>query len=395
MPRALGVGYLMDMMKKDEEDGLLGGGFAISIPEEKHPLHPDHPIHPTTKLPTPRHFSKTMKTIQLDGSAGGGQMLRTALTLAMVTGRPFRMTNIRGKRRKPGLMRQHLTCVRAAREISDGVADGAEIGSTELVFRAGEVRQGSYEFAIGTAGSTGLLLQTLLPALWRAAGPSELRLSGGTHNPLAPPFEFLDRVFLPAMARMGVVAELELLESGFAPVGGGELVARVRPCDQLTAVDFAERGEVSSKAIRVPVRHLPVSIAGRMLDAALELFPCEDASVEVREPGPGKGVACLVEARFEHGAELTSAFGEQGVSAEKVGRRAAKQMTDFLGTGAAVGRHLADQLLLPMALAGGGRFTTMAPDDHLPTNAAVIREFLEIDIRIAERGGGVWEVAVG
>jgi RNA 3'-terminal phosphate cyclase (ATP) len=343
-------------------------------------------------------FSKTdetqMKTIQLDGSAGGGQMLRTALSLSMVTGRPFRMTNIRGKRRKPGLMRQHLTCVRAACEISDGVADGVEIGSTELVFRAGEVRSGSYEFAIGTAGSTGLLLQTLLPALWQAGGSSELRLSGGTHNPLAPPFEFLDRIFLPAMARMGAVAELELVESGFAPVGGGEVVARATPCDQLAVIDFTERGEVVSKSIRVPVRHLPVSIAERMLNAALATFSCGDAAVEVREPGPGKGVACLIETRFEQGGELASAFGEHGVSAERIGRRAAKLMSDFLGTGAAVGRHLADQLLLPMALAGGGSLTTMAPDDHLTTNAAVIREFIEIDIRITERTRGVWEVRI-
>jgi len=336
-----------------------------------------------------------MKPIQLDGSAGGGQMLRSALSLAMVTGRPFRMTNIRGKRRKPGLMRQHLTCVKAAREVSGGTADGAEIGSTELVFRAGELRSGSYEFAIGTAGSTGLLLQTLLPALWRAGGPSTLRLSGGTHNPLAPPFEFLERVFLPAMARMGAKAELELVESGFAPVGGGTIECRIGACDGFRPAEFVERGETVSTSVRVPVRHLPVSIAGRMLDAAVAAFPCEDASVEVREPGPGRGVACLVEAVFEHGAELTSAFGEQGVSAEKLGRRAGKQMRDFLGGGAAVGRHLADQLLLPMALAGGGRFTTLAPDDHLPSNASVIEAFLGVPITTEELGKGVWRVVVG
>ena len=171
-----------------------------------------------------------MKPIQLDGAAGGGQMLRTALSLAMVTGQPFRMVNIRGKRPKPGLMRQHLTCVKAACEISDGTADGAEIGSTELVFRAGKVRGGSYHFAIGTAGSTGLLFQTLLPALLHADGPADLRLEGGTHNPMAPPFEFLDRVFLPALRKMGADATLELEQTGFAPVGGGIGNCRVAPC---------------------------------------------------------------------------------------------------------------------------------------------------------------------
>jgi RNA 3'-terminal phosphate cyclase (ATP) len=334
-----------------------------------------------------------MKTIQLDGSAGGGQMLRTALSLAMVTGQPFRMTHIRGKRRKPGLMRQHLTCVRAACAVSDGTADGAELNSTELVFRAGKVRPGSYEFAIGTAGSTGLLMQTLLPALWLAGGPSTLRLSGGTHNPLAPPFEFLDRVFLPALARMGAKAEMSLIESGFAPAGGGTVECRIEPCSGFQKIDWRERGEIVSTAVRVPLRHLPVSIADRVLDAALAVFPCEDAGVEIREPGPGRGLACLVEARFEHGAELTSSFGEQGVSAEKVGRRAGKMMHDFLGTGAAVGRHLADQLLLPMALAGGGRFTTMVPDDHLATNLAVIAKFLPGGFTVEKPSSALWEVS--
>lgn len=321
-------------------------------------------------------------------------MLRTALSLAMATGRPFRMSHIRGKRRKPGLMRQHLTCVKAACEISGGSADGAEIGSTELVFRAGEVRAGSYEFAIGTAGSTGLLLQTLLPALWLADEASTLRLSGGTHNPLAPPFEFLRNVYLPAVGRLGARAELELVESGFAPVGGGVIECRVEPCGSLRPAELLERGELVRSSVRVPIRHLPVAIGGRMLDAAVAAFPCDDASVEVREPGPGRGVACLVEAVFEHGAELTSDFGQTGVSAEKIGRRAGKRMRDFVGCGAAVGRHLADQLLLPMALAGGGRFTTTVPDDHLPTNAAVISQFLDVAISTRKLDGGVWEVVV-
>ena len=322
-------------------------------------------------------------------------MLRTALTLAMVTGQPFRMTNIRGKRRRPGLMRQHLTCVRAACEISDGTADGGEIGSTELVFRAGKVRPGSYQFAIGTAGSTGLLLQTLLPALWLSEGPSTVSISGGTHNPLAPPFEFLKRVYLPAMARIGAAATLELVETGFAPVGGGVIVCHTQSCPMLSPVEWHERGDMLASSIRVPVRALPLSIAGRMLDAALAAFPCEDASVENRHEGPGRGVACLVEAKFQNGSELTSSFGEQGVSAEKVGRRAGKLMHDFIGTGAAVGRHLADQLLLPLALAGGGSFTTMAPDDHLSTNVSVIEKFLDVAIRTHDRGKGLWEVSVG
>ncbi|MBK1827272.1 RNA 3'-terminal phosphate cyclase [Haloferula rosea] len=333
------------------------------------------------------------KLIQLDGGSGGGQMLRTALSLSMVTGQPFRMTGIRGKRRKPGLMRQHLTCVRAACEISGGTADGAEIGSTELVFRAGEVKPGSYQFAVGTAGSTSLLLQTLLPALWSCGGESSLRLEGGTLNPMAPPFEYLDAVFLPAMARMGAVAEVRLVETGFAPAGGGMIECNVKPCSGFTEIDWSDRGELVSKSIRVPVRELPLSIAGRILDSALAAYPCEDAVVESREPGPGRGVACLVSAEFEKACEMGVSFGQHGISAERVGKQAAKLMNNFIGSGVAVGLHLADQLLLPMALAGCGRFTTIRPDSHVPTNISVIEKFLPVKFGLSEEDKR-WEIAV-
>lgn len=329
-----------------------------------------------------------MKPIQLDGTSGGGQMLRTALSLAMVTGQPFRMINIRGKRSKPGLMRQHLTCVKAACEISGGIADGAEIGSTELVFRAGKAKGGAYQFAIGTAGSTGLLFQTLLPALLHADGPSTLRLEGGTHNPMAPPFEFLDRIFLPALRRMGANISISLVQSGFAPVGGGVMECEIQPCTKLTPIDLHDRGELKLLSLRVPTRNLPISIAGRILDAALVELPCDDATVEIREPGPGRGVCCLYEAMFENCEELSSSFGETNVTAERVGRRAAKNLKDFISSRVPVGRHLADQLLLPMALAGSGSFTTMVPDNHLPTNILVIGKFLPVrfEIEQADRG---------
>lgn len=335
-----------------------------------------------------------MKLLQLDGTSGGGQMLRTALSLAMVTGLPFRMTNIRGKRAKPGLMRQHLTCVKAACEISDGTADGAEIGSTELIFRAGKPKGGAYQFAIGTAGSTSLLFQTLLPALLHADAPSTLRLEGGTHNPMAPPFEFLDRVFLPVLRRMRADVTISLIQSGFAPVGGGVIECEIQPCKNLSSLDFHDRGELKSLHLRVPIRNLPVGIGGRMLDAALKQLPCNDASVEIREPGPGRGVCCLYEAMFENGAELSSSFGETNITAERVGHRAAKNLADFISSEAAVGRHLADQLLLPMALAGSGSFTTMVPDNHVPTNISVIEKFLTNPFKIDQGPRGQRKISV-
>ena len=335
-----------------------------------------------------------MKPIQLDGSSGGGQMLRTALSLAMVTGQPFRMTNIRGKRSRPGLMRQHLTCVKAACEISGGTADGADIGSTELVFRAGKVRGGSYQFAIGTAGSTTLLFQTLLPALWGADEPTTLRLEGGTHNPLAPPFDFIERIFLPALAKLGPQASVTLECAGFAPAGGGVIHATVQPCPKLVPFEMMTREEAGESRIRVLYRHLPLSVPGRMLDAALAVLPCKDAAVENREPGPGAGICCLVESEFGEAREMTSAFGEKGATAERIGHHAAKSMANYIGSGVPVGRHLADQLLLPMALAGGGRFATMAPDAHVPTNISVIEKFLPVKFALTtvERGARVIEV---
>jgi RNA 3'-terminal phosphate cyclase (ATP) len=332
--------------------------------------------------------------ISLDGASGGGQMLRTALSLAMVTGLPLRMTNIRGKRRKSGLMRQHLTCVRAAVEISGGAADGAEIGSTELVFRAGRIRGGDYRFAIGTAGSTGLLLQTLLPALWRADAPSTLHLEGGTHNPMAPPFEFLDRVFLPAMARMGANAELELIESGFAPVGGGAIRCRIEPCPELRPLEWHTRGEISSLSLRIVTRDIPAPVPGRIRKAAEKMLDLGRVEIDSRDSGPGSGLCCQIEAEFDGVREMTSGFGEFGVSSERVARRVAKPMNDFLGSGAPVARHLADQLLLPLALAGSGSFTTMAPDTHVPTNMAVIEKFLPVHFQIKEEEKGKRRISI-
>lgn len=335
-----------------------------------------------------------MKPIQIDGSEGGGQMLRSALTLAMVTGQTFRMTNIRGKRPKPGLMRQHLTCVKAACAISGGSADGAEIGSTEIVFRAGKLLGSSYVFEIGTAGSTTLLLQTLLPALLFATTPSVLRLVGGTHNPMAPPFDFIDRVYLPALRRMGVEAEVSLIETGFAPAGGGIIECRIQPCAKLSRIDLHERGELKLLSLTTFIRNLNPDIAQRMNKAALKEKACDDVRIEIREPGPGRGVCCVYEAAFAHNSEHANGCGEIGVTADRIGSRIGKSMKHFLSSNAAVGRHLADQLLLPIALAGGGSFTTGIPGDHVATNLGVIEKFLPVKSSIADMERGLRQISI-
>jgi RNA 3'-terminal phosphate cyclase (ATP) len=325
------------------------------------------------------------KLLQLDGSSGGGQMLRTALSLSAITGQGFAMSHIRGKRPRPGLMRQHLTCVQATAEVCGATVEGAEIGATEITFRPGSIRAGNYHFSIGTAGSTALLFQTLLPVLWSADGPSELRLEGGTHNPMAPPYEFLDEVFLPAIGLAGVSCDLELGSAGFIPVGGGELRARIAPCPRLLPLDFTARQSYDRPAMRLVYRNLPQGILDRTIAGAREIFPEIEASVTAAAPGPSTGLCALVSVKGSGLPEMSSCCGDRGIMAEQVGRRAAKPLCDFLGATAPVGRHLADQLLLPMALAGGGAFLTMKPDDHVTTNISVIEQFLPVSFQIHER----------
>ena len=334
------------------------------------------------------------KLIQIDGREGGGQILRTALSLSLATGQPFRMTGIRAGRPRPGLMRQHLTCVRASEEISDGCADGAEPGSTELVFRPGKPRGGNWNFSIGTAGSVHLLLQTLLPALLAGGHAAELRLEGGTHNPMAPPAEFITHVWLPLLERMGADISYDLCETGFAPAGGGIIDVKVGALSGWKQITLLERGELLDQRLRVIRRGVSNTIAERMFKEAGRTLGWEDHEDIELTGGPGQGIVCQAEIRFEHVAECVTNFGERGVSSESIARRTAKAMNDYLGCGVPVGRHLADQLLLPMALAGGGEFLTMHPDDHFLTNREVIETFLPVKIRTHVEEHGRWRVVV-
>jgi RNA 3'-terminal phosphate cyclase (ATP) len=203
--------------------------------------------------------------IQIDGSLGegGGQVLRTALALALVTGQPFRLEKIRAGRAKPGLLRQHLTAVQAAARIGAARVEGAVLGSTSLVFEPGAIRPGNYHFDIGTAGSTTLVLQTILPPLLAAGGPSRLTLVGGTHNGLAPPFDFLARTFLPLLNRLGPAVAATLERPGFFPAGGGRLTAEIQPAPRLSPLCLGERGALRQQWARVLIAGLPPAIAER------------------------------------------------------------------------------------------------------------------------------------
>lgn len=329
--------------------------------------------------------------IEIDGAEGegGGQVVRTALALSLVTGQAFRVENIRAGRPKPGLMRQHLTAVEAACAIGGARCEELHVGATTLTFHPGRVTPGEYRFAVGTAGSTGLALQTVLPPLMLANMPSRLVIEGGTHNIHAPPFDFLARAFLPVIARMGPGITARLIRPGFYPAGGGRIEVEVEPVAKLTPVEVVERGALVTVEARALVAALDGDIAERELAAVERVlgWPAE-ARQHVRLPDEhGPGNILLLEARFEHATEIVSGFGQLGVSATHVGEQAAERMRGFLAQGASVGPYLADQLLIPMALAGAGAFSTVRPTPHTRTCAEVIRRFL--DVRIATESHGL------
>lgn len=340
-------------------------------------------------------MSKTHTSIlSISGESGGGQLLRSSLSLSLVTGQAFRMTHIRGKRPKPGLMRQHLTCVKAAAEVSGAAVGGAEMGSTELVFRPGKVTAGDRHFTIGSGGSTTLVLQTLLPALLYADAVSRLRIEGGTHNPLAPPFEFLAECYLPVLHKMGARSSVELTRPGFMQAGGGLLQAEIHPIKKWKKLNLTERGEPVETFGRVLHAHLAAEIAKREIAVARGIleWPEEHFVLRHARDSPGPGNAILLGARFANVCEISSGIAQMGKSAEAVATGAARGLRGYLASTAPVGAHLADQLLLPMALAGGGVFHTVSITDHTRTNMALIEQFLPVRFTVKEISPGVREV---
>ena len=325
--------------------------------------------------------------IHIDGSTGegGGQILRTSLALSMLTGRPFRIENIRARRSKPGLMRQHLTSVEAARTVCSGSFTGATLGSTRLEFTPGTVRGGDYSFSIGTAGSTTLVLQTVLPALITADRRSTVTLAGGTHNTHAPSVDFLRGAFLPLVNSMGPSVRLELQRYGFYPAGGGGIRVEIDPADRLKPFELLETTPVRGRRAVATIAGLPPSIATREAEVLTRVlgWPGECVRVHQLADHVGPGNIISVEVKRHDMTEVFTGFGERGVPAEKVARSVAKEVKRYLASGIPVWTHLADQLMLPLALAGGGAFRTGPLSGHATTNAGVIEEFLGVKVHRA------------
>ena len=327
--------------------------------------------------------------IELDGAIGGGQVLRSGLSLSMVTGQTLQIKNIRAKRSRPGLMRQHLTAVLAAAEVCGAKVQGAELGSQSLLFEPGPIQGGEYRFAIGTAGSCTLVLQTLLPALLRAPTASHVTISGGTHNPLAPPVDFLQRAWLPLLRRMGAHVELNLNRHGFVPAGGGEIEVFIQP-SQLLPLQLVQRGKLLEKRATTLNAGLPAQVSAREFKRVRQRLGFTEAQlfpVEI-DPQQGPGNVLMLEYVHAHVTEVFSALGMATVRAETVADAAIDPAMEWQGTDTAVGEHLADQLLLPMALAGGGRFTTPHMSEHLHSNMTVIQRFLPVVIESHVREEG-------
>lgn len=333
--------------------------------------------------------------IEIDGSKGegGGQVLRTSLALSVITGQPVRLHSIRARRSKPGLRAQHLTCVEAAAAISSARVRGARVGASELTFEPGALQPGDYRFDIGTAGSTVLVLQTVLPALLRAEAPSTVSVRGGTHNTGAPPVDFLMRAFLPLVERQGHRVTVEVERFGFYPEGGGAIRATLAPCASPAPLELLERGAVEHIAAEALVANLPRTIAQREVHLLGEMLELDARQVHQVEAA-GAGNAMFVAITCEHVTEVFTGFGQRGLRAEAIARGVGDAAKTWLAAGVPVGPHLADQLLLPIALAGQGAFRTTTPTEHTRTNVRIIEQFLPVRFELVEESFDAWRVTL-
>ena len=336
--------------------------------------------------------------ITLDGSfgEGGGQVLRTSLALSLTTGKSFSIENIRANRKKPGLMRQHLTALNAAAEVGNAEVDGDILGSQEVSFEPGPAKCGSYHFVVGTAGSATLVLQTVLPVLLTAASWSDIIIEGGTHNAYAPPFDFISGAFLPIIERMGPKVTARLDRYGFYPAGGGKFRVSIRPVEKLRQINIDTRGDIVTANARALVSKLASHIAERELNVIknkLPSLPCALKAEEIRN-SPGPGNILLLEIDSEYVSEVFAGFGKRGLPAEKVAEDTAEEVREYLNAGVPVGKHLADQLLVPMALAGGGKFKTLKPTLHTETNMEIVQKFLDVNITTDQISDKVWEIRI-
>jgi RNA 3'-terminal phosphate cyclase (ATP) len=325
-----------------------------------------------------------MEAVHIVGSfgEGGGQILRTALSLAAITNKRLHIDNIRAKRPNPGLAKQHLACVEAARKICDAKCRGSEIRSTALDFIPDRVQPGNFVFDIGSAGSASLVIQTVLPVLFCADDPSSVTVTGGTHNPWAPPFDFLKESFVPVISAMGFKADCRLLRFGFFPAGGGKISFDIQPkgTDKGKAVDLCEPEFAPKISAKIYTARLPIQIAQKqrklLLSSGLGIENIEHIDIT---DSAGAGNCVVIRVCGPNRTSVFTGFGSKGKPSEKVIDEVVSEARDFLTSGSAVDHYLADQLLIYMAIQRAGKFTTNQLSSHITTNMEVIKRFLPVD----------------
>jgi RNA 3'-terminal phosphate cyclase (ATP) len=327
-----------------------------------------------------------MNTIRIDGGfgEGGGQILRTALSLSCITGLPFKLFNIRKGRRKPGLMAQHITCVNAVSSISGGKVSGGETGSTSLTFVPQKTISGNYVFDIKTAGSISLVAQALLPPLLFADSPSHITIKGGTHVPFSPTYHYISEVFIPMLNRIGIKVEPSLSRYGFYPKGGGEAAFTISPAEEIKGLNQASKGTLLSIDGYSGVSRLPLSIAERQKKAVLRALQPLSANLRILDvPSSGTGTFVFLKGEYEHAQCGFSSLGKRGKSAESVGIEASNAFLDFHNFPSFLDPYLSDQIVIYLGLSKeSSTYTTLRITQHLLTNLWVMEKFLDVKYEI-------------
>ncbi len=321
---------------------------------------------------------------------GGGQILRSALGLSSVTGRAIHLTHIRSRRKRPGLLRQHLAGVRAAAALTQAEVYGDELGSSALSFAPQAIRAGTYDFSVGSAGSTLLVLQAILPALLVTPKDFQIHLKGGTHNPSAPPLSFFEGALAPLLRHLGHEVRIHEHRAGFFPAGGGSITVHFRAATEAKPLCLLERGEAKDHRGIALLAKIPPSVGLRETQRLSEnlSWPSEWTETrEIRSPGPGN--VLLAELHFTGLSEVFTAFGRRGKKAEKVADELSQAVRKYLASQAPVGPHLADQLMIPLALGAGGQYLTQELTGHGQSQIEILRLFLGLEVKIQPLGSGV------
>jgi RNA 3'-terminal phosphate cyclase (ATP) len=336
--------------------------------------------------------------LEIDGSygEGGGQLLRTAVALAAITGAAVTLTNVRARRANPGLAAQHLTAVSAVAALCDAEVGGLALKAQRVVFRPRRLRGGDFRFDIGTAGSITLVLQALLPAMIHGGERVRVSISGGTDVRAAPPVDYFEHVLLPLLGRMGAWVRCELRRRGYYPRGGGEVAVAVEP-GTLHAVQLEHAGAQTTLQGNAHVANLPAHVAERMRSAAigpLRRFGFSESAVATRVLGNdaayGPGGAIVPWAQTARTVLGAGRVAQRGVRAEQLGKDAGNELAADIGAGVSLDVHASDQLLVYLALAGGqSRFTTRIMSSHAQTTIWLIEQFLPVRFETASCRGGV------